>query len=389
MKKRWWYLINNFLIMLVGGTIYSYSILRKPIEEYLNISPSQSYLPFKVLLFLFAFSMPLSGYLIEKINAKRTYILAALLLSFSWISSHFITSLNCFVISYGVIGGIGTGLIYGVPLYITSRWFRDKKGLATGITVAGFGFSTFLASFVLKSFILKYGVINAFLYFGLLIFIILFICYFNVKEPEYQEDNFQENLEGVSTKEIFYNKFLYLLFFSFTFACSVSLTAVSFTAPYFIDFFSFEPKKAAYMVSIMALFNTLGRPFYGYFTDRFGFYKALVLSVFKYLVASFFLLFYSNNLVLSIIAFTFLWLNLGGWLAIAPVATLKTFGLKHYSQNYGIVYTAYGIGAFLGMSIVSNFDYKFFYVYIILGSLILMLIGLKNIFKGGFYVKNS
>jgi len=90
MKNRLKYLLNSFLIMLVGGTVYSYSIFKKPLEEYLNLSSSQSVIPFQIFLLLFAFSMPLSGYLIEKIGVKKTYLIASLMITFSWIYSSFI-----------------------------------------------------------------------------------------------------------------------------------------------------------------------------------------------------------------------------------------------------------------------------------------------------------
>jgi len=73
-----------------------------------------------------------------------------------------------------------------------------------------------------------------------------------------------------------------------------------------------------------------------------------------------------------------LWFNLGAWLAIAPVSTMRFFGLLHYSKNYGIVYTAYGIGAFIGMNFMHFSNYNLFFYYIFYGSIVMIIIDLIN-----------
>ncbi|MCX7642048.1 MAG: OFA family MFS transporter [Elusimicrobiales bacterium] len=364
------YLINSFLIMLVGGTVYSYSIFRKPLEEYLNITSIQSGFPFKVFLILFAFSMPLSGYLIERIGVRKTYVLGSLLITSSWVSSYFINSIICFVLTYGVLGGIGTGILYGVPLKIVSLWFSDKKGIATGITVAGFGLSSFIASQIFKFLILNYPLNTSFFYFGLIVFLMLFICYFNVKVPK-QISDYNFSKVGMDTFEVLKMKEFYILYLFFLFGCSFSLTSVSFTATYFIDFLNLDLKKASYVVSSMAVLNALGRPFFGYMADKFSFSFCVIFSFLMYFISSLLLLL-NINFYFNLIAFAFLWFNLGGWLAMAPVSTMRFFGLLHYAKNYGVMYTAYGVGAFVGMSIV-NLGYKMFFYYVLIVSLIIIL----------------
>ncbi|MCX7905622.1 MAG: OFA family MFS transporter [Elusimicrobiales bacterium] len=369
------YLINSFFIMLVGGTVYSYSIFRKPLEEYLNITSIQSGFPFKVFLILFAFSMPLSGYLIEKIGVKKTYVLGSLLIISSWVSSYFINSIICFVLTYGVLGGIGTGILYGVPLKIVSIWFSDKKGIATGITVAGFGLSSFVASQIFKFLIVNYTINISFFYFGLIVFFVLFVCYFNVKVPKQTNNSNFSNI-GMDTSEVLKMKEFYILYLFFLFGCSFSLTSVSFTATYFIDLLDLDIKKASYVVSSMAVLNALGRPFFGYIADKFSFSFCVIFSFLMYFISSLLLLF-NVNFYFNLIAFAFLWFNLGGWLAMAPVSTMRFFGLLHYAKNYGVIYTAYGVGAFIGMNIV-NFGYNLFFYYILFISLIIILFLIFN-----------
>lgn len=362
MEQRIKYLINSFVIMLAGGTVYSYSIFRKPVEEYLNISSVQSGLPFKVFLMLFAFSMPLSGYLIEKLGVRKTYIIGSFMIVASLISSYFINSIWCFIFTYGVLGGVGTGIIYGVPLKVVSLWFSDKKGIATGITVAGFGLSSFAAAQIFKFFITRYGILLSFFYFGLVIFAVLFLCYFNVIIPDKDLDR-ESYHTGYDTLFVLKDKRFYTLYICFVFACSVSLTSVSFTASYFIDFFNLDIKKASYIVSVMAVLNATGRPFYGYISDRFGFISACIISFSMYFIAGLLFIFAGNYFYSVLLGFMIIWFNLGGWLAIAPVSTMRFFGLSHYAKNYGAVYTAYGIGALIGMNMINFLNYNLFFIY--------------------------
>lgn len=376
MKSRYIYILNNFFIMLIAGTIYSYSVIRKPLEEYLKISSNESYIPFKFLLLFFSVSVFLGGYIIERYGIKKAYIIGALLLSLSWIISYFITSIWCFVFSYGFIGGIATGIVYSVPLKIAAEWFKDKKGLATGLTVGGFGLSTLFTAQILKKLIVSYGLINAFLYFGLISTLVFLICYYAVKLPSDTSD--YSKFEGVNTYDMLKKFDFYILYLSFSFACSVSLTTVSFTATYFIDNFSMDISKASYIVSTMAILNAIGRPVYGYVADRFGYSTALLVSNLKYLLAGLIFVFLPFNKFIVFVAFIFIWFNLGGWLAIAPVSTIKFFGALHYSKNYGVVYTAYGVGAFVGMSIIPYLNYKGFFIYVIIVSLLFIIYGIHR-----------
>jgi OFA family oxalate/formate antiporter-like MFS transporter len=128
----------------------------------------------------------------------------------------------------------------------------------------------------------------------------------------------------------------------------------------------------------MAILNTLGRPIFGYITDRFGFYFSSLVSFVMYFIAGFIFVFFYNSLHATTVAFILLWFNLGGWLAIAPVSTMRFFGLLHYSKNYGIVYTAYGIGAFIGMNFMNFSNYNLFFYYIFYGSIVMIIIDLIN-----------
>jgi MFS family permease len=102
-------------------------------------------------------------------------------------------------------------------------------------------------------------------------------------------------------------------------------------------------------VSLFAVFNGVGRPLFGWLTDRIRPQNAAIVSYVLILIASIMMINASEGQILTyLVAFSLFWLSLGGWLAIAPTATLSLFKPENYAKNYGIVFTAYGVGALLG-----------------------------------------
>ena len=102
-------------------------------------------------------------------------------------------------------------------------------------------------------------------------------------------------------------------------------------------------------ISIFAIFNGVGRPLFGWLTEKFQPKGAAITSYILILIGSIIMIYASEGQIISyIIAFSLFWLSLGGWLAIAPTATLTFFDPDHYAKNYGIVFTAYGVGALFG-----------------------------------------
>jgi MFS family permease len=145
---------------------------------------------------------------------------------------------------------------------------------------------------------------------------------------------------------------------------------------------------------VFAVFNGIGRPVFGWLTDRLSPKTAMLLSYAQIITAAALMLMAKNGSVgLFAAAFSIFWFNVGGWLAIAPTATNNLYGPKHYSQNYGIVFTAYGIGAVLGVSssgllldTFQNYDYIF---YLVIASCLMGLLLTLMLLKGNREYKNE
>ncbi len=356
---RWLYVFFGLTINICLGAIYAFSIFRPPLEKLWGITATESGLPFMIFLAMFAFAMPFAGNLMQKWGPRFTMFLGGILVGIGWISASFSQDINSLTLLYGVIGGTGVGIMYGVPIATSAKWFPDKGGLAIGLTVGGFGLSALIIAPIIKKLIDLVGPLDTFLYLGfafLIILIILSIPYkfppegwkpsgFTVKNPS---NNTTVNIE-FDREEMVKTTSFWALWLTYTIGCFAGLMAIGISAPAGKEV-GLTSETAALAVSLYAIFNFLGRPFFGWLTDKIKPRAAVILSFFIIATAS--LLIYGvREKIIFIIGFCLLWLNLGGWLAIAPTATKIFYGTKFYGKNYGLVFTAYGTGAITGVLI--------------------------------------
>jgi len=373
-KRRWLYIPLGILIFMCLGTVYSWSVFRKPIEETLNIRATESGLPYMMFLFFYAMAMPLAGIFIEKISPRKFTIIGGLVVSLGWYLSGYTTDIRLLIFTYGLIAGGGVGIVYGIPIAVAARWFPDKKGLVVGLTLLGFGLSPFITA-PAANFLINYtGVLNTFKYLGFLFLIIITILSLPLKNPQLKKNkqNFadQNSIENKNTKNssILSSSKFYSLWFCYLIGTFSGLMAIGVTSPVAEEIINLPEETAAYTLSLFAIFNGIGRPLYGWITDNLSARFSAIISYLLIIIASLLILQAGEgSIILFIISFSLLWLNLGGWLAIAPAATGSIFGVKNYSLNYGLIFTAYGVGAILGTTasgrirdIMGNYQYSFY-----------------------------
>lgn len=338
-------------IFVCMGTIYSWSVFRKPLELLLGIGATESGLPYTVFLSCYALSMPIAGRVIEKIGPRMTALLGGCVLSLGWILSGFAGNITCFVITFGVLGGCGVGMVYGAPLAVVANWFPKNRGLAVGVTLAGFGLSPFITAPAAHYLIEQHGVLSTFKIFGVLFFVCIAIFSQFLKFPATERGPElsrvdKDHSEPMSFKEMLRNREFCGLWSCFAIGAFSGLMAISVTSPIAQEVIELKPEVAAYAVSVFAIFNSLGRPLFGMLTDKVGTRNTIILSFSSIICASVLLLTSSaGDSFRYFMSFSLFWLALGGWLATAPVSTTKLFGIKNFSRNYGFVFTAYGVGA--------------------------------------------
>jgi len=361
-KGRWMLVVLGMVINLCLGSIYSWSVFVKPLTDYYTgvlgqtVTANDILMPFSVFLAFFAIAMPFTGKYIERYGPRNITIIGGVLTGLGWLLASVSTSVPMLYVMYGVIGGIGVGIAYGVPVAVSARWFPDRRGLAVGLTVLGFGFSAFFTANIAGWFITAYGVMNTFRIFGIAFIILIILLALPLRFPAAgwvpkgwtapalkpgEEKPCEFDREKMLKSPSFYG-----LWTCYFIGCLAGLMAISIAKPVGTDV-GIEAGLATMLVGFFAVFNGGGRPVFGALTDKPTPRNAAMVSFILIALAS--LLMWQIPIVpVYILAFAVLWGCLGGWLAIAPTTTGSYFGTCDYPRCYGVVFLAYGAGAIAG-----------------------------------------
>ncbi|AEJ00833.1 major facilitator superfamily MFS_1 [Nitrosomonas sp. Is79A3] len=366
-QGRWILVATGLLINVCLGSIYAFSVFRKPLEALWGISSSQSGYPFMVFLAVFAIAMPFAGNLVARWGPKKTATFGGLLVGTGWIAASFSPDITVLTILYGVIAGSGVGIVYGCPIAVVAKWFPQKSGLAIGFTVMGFGVSALVIAPLMKTMIdhPDIGILYTFLYSGIafLVVIILLAQLLSFPPTGWAPPGVKTTSAvtdlmpslNLSRQEMLKTRSFYALWATYTIGCLAGLMAIGIASPVGTEVAKLDGATAALAVSLFAVFNGLGRPLFGAITDKLGPRHTIIISFAMILGVSLLVTFFGQgHAMLYLFAFCVLWLCLGGWLAIAPTTTGIFFGKLHYAQNYGLVFTAYGAGAILGTLLSGN-----------------------------------
>ena len=373
---RWLLIIIGTIIELCLGAVYAYSIISVPLKKIftapvadggfgLTVSAMQMSLPYIASLAFFALTMPLVGKYIEKYGPRKVGMLGGVIVGLGWILGSTATSPTMLMILYGVIAGIGVGIAYNCPITTAARWFPDKRGLAVGLTLLGFGFSAYITGKMSEIISASFGgVFGSMRILGIaFLIIIVVLSMFLVFPPAgWSPRGWKPPVAAAGGKKTDYtrdemskNKAFYGLWICYVIGALAGLMAIGVAKPAGLEVAANAmiaeadiTQKLTDLTLIFAFCNAVGRPLFGTLTDKLTPPRTAILSYVVIIAAS--LLMYTNpaSITMYTVAFALLWLCLGGWLAIAPATTASYFGTKDYARNYGLVYTAYGVGAIIG-----------------------------------------
>jgi MFS transporter, OFA family, oxalate/formate antiporter len=300
--------------------------------------------------------MPITGRYIERYGAQKVIAAGGVILGLGYFSSGFVSDIPSLIITYGLTAGAGVGIVYGVPIAVTAKWFPDRKGLAVGLTVIGFGLSPLITAPLAGTLIANYGIANTFRILGVAFTIILLAISTQLKFPP---DDWQATSGApatvTNTDDLLSSPSFFALWSCYAIGTLSGLMVIGIAKDVGEKIVGLDPATSTAAVSIFAIFNGVGRPIFGWLTDKLKPKMAAIISYVMILVASIIMLNTGKGQVFNyFFAFGLLWLSLGGWLAIAPTATLSLFSPANYTKNYGVVFTAYGAGALAGTLIAGS-----------------------------------
>lgn len=355
-QGRWIFIILGMIINLCLGAVYAYSVFKKPLEELFKATATQGNMPFMVFIAVFALFMMFAGKFIDKLGPRIVMLIGGIIVGLGWMLAKFADNMTLVTLTYGLIGGAGVGLVYGGPVSVATRWFPDKKGLAVGLALAGFGGSPFITAPLANKLIASSGPLQTFFVMGLgfLIITCVLALFMSFPDPAWRPAGWTppQAASGATAKSLTVGEMLkspsfFGLFFCYLFGTTAGLMAIGVSATVGKEVIGLT--SLALFVQIFAVFNGVGRPLFGTLADAITpKYAAVITYVIIGLASVLMLNAGQGSTVLYTIAFCGFWLTLGGWLAIAPASTASFFGMDGYAQKYGIVFLAYGLGAILG-----------------------------------------
>lgn len=363
---RWGFVLLGLTMNLCLGAVYAWSIFKDPVRKVLDASAFAGNLPFMVFLACFALTMFGGGTLMERLGPRTLALGGGLVVGAGWILSSFARDISTLVLTYGVVAGSGVGLVYGCPVALGARWFPDRKGLAVGLMLAGFGGSALITGRIAAMLIgdaktlpaeaLAASLSRTFLCFGIAFTAILLLLALPVRFPPagWRPRGWSPPAGSVARRSLdraamVRTTTFFGLFTCYCIGCLAGLMAIGISKPVGSDVVKIPSETGTALVGLFALCNAVGRPLFGWLTDALSPRLAAVLNLALLLAASLAMVRAGEGMTaLYIGAFSCFWLCLGGWLAIAPTATATFFGMEHYARNYGAVFLAYGAGAILG-----------------------------------------
>ncbi len=391
---RWLLVLLGLLVLLCLGTVYSWSIFRKPLEAELGIGAGDSLLPYTAVLVFYAALMPITGFVIPRWGPRRVLALGGSLVGLGYVLASFAPSIGGIALCYGVIAGSGVGIAYGVPMAVVARWFPDRKGLAVGATIVGFGLSPLLTAPLAEHWIRTLGVRPTLRILGILFAAAILGIATQLKfppsrwippaSPSRKSAAGPDHLPSGRSRPLLQNPSFYGLWICFAIGTLIGLSAIGISGPVGEELVRLDPASAANSVAFFALFNGISRPLFGWLADRLQPHQVATGSYGLLLLACGLMLLPPQGSPLGYwVAFSLFWFCLGGWLAMAPTLTLRLFDPERYAQNYGIVFTAYGVGALTGTMITGQIrDSLGSYSYTFYGMAVLAMagIGVANLF---------
>jgi len=354
MKKNtqgWIVVLAGTGINLAFGVLYAWSIFGGKLQESLGWTKTQSSLPYTVAIIMFALMMIPAGRLQDRFGPRVVATAGGLLIGGGCILAGSLTSLPGLVFSFGILAGSGIGLGYASTTPPAVKWFPpEKKGLITGIVVGGFGLASLYIVPLSKYLLANYDVFTSFRLLGILFLIMTIPLAQLVKNPDTpavstHPSKVAKKHHDLTFRQMLKTKEFYMLWFMFFAGATGGLMTIGGLKS--IVKVSLGESAAFQLVAFAAIANALGRPMAGNISEKLGRGKTMTLLYIIQAAALF--MFHSLSGYFTIFAAAcMIYFSYGAMLSVFPSACGDNYGTKNLGLNYGILFSAWGVGGTVG-----------------------------------------
>jgi OFA family oxalate/formate antiporter-like MFS transporter len=351
-------------MMVISSPQYVWALFTQPLTGSLHTNLADIQVTFSILIVLQTFLSPGQGSLVDRFGPRALLSVGAVLTGLSWILASRATSLTGLYLTYGLLGGIGTGIIYiGVVGHMV-LWFPDRRGLATGLAAAGYGFGAILTTFPIAAVMKASNYQQALFEFGIIFAIVGFAAAQGLRRPDAAWQLAQsartttgthrrESLRNFRPGEMLRTPIFWLMFVMMTMMSTSGLMVISQMGAFTRDFgmadvLVFGLPVLPLALSLDRITNGLTRPFFGWVSDRIGRENTMVIAFALEGVAMTFWLWTRDNPVIFVLMSGVVFFGWGEIFSLFPSTLTDTYGPKHATSNYGFLYIAQGLGSVLG-----------------------------------------
>ena len=360
---RWGQLVMGIVCMaMIANLQYGWTLFVNPIADKHGWSRAAIQVAFTIFVLTETWLVPIEGFLVDKFGPRPVVLVGGILCGLGWVLNSYADSLTMLYIA-AAVGGVGAGAVYGTCVGNALKWFPDRRGLAAGLTAAGFGAGSALTIIPISAFIKSSGYEAAFLYFGIGQGLVVFlISWFLTRAPDHKKltgissIHVQQSKRDYSPSEVLRQPVFWVMYLMFVMVAAGGLMATAQLGPIAKDFkigdipvniMGLVLPALTFALAIDRVLNGLTRPFFGWVSDQIGREPTMFIAFALEAVGILALYKFGQNPIAFVILTGLVFFAWGEIYSLFPSTCADTFGSKYAAANAGLLYTAKGTASLL------------------------------------------
>ncbi|MDP9095885.1 MAG: oxalate/formate MFS antiporter [Pseudomonadota bacterium] len=353
---RWLQLLFGLVCMMaISSPQYVWALFTKPLGTQLGASAPAIQVTFSILIVLQTFFSPFQGWLVERFGPRWLIAIGCALTGLSWVLASSVTTLVGLYATYGLLGGLGTGIVYIGVVGLMVRWFPEHRGFAAGVVAAGYGMGAIATTFPIADTLAASGVPATLLQWGLILGAVGMLAALGLRAPPAPivSTALSTSTTDFGTGAMLRSPVFWLMFVMMSLMSTSGLMVTSQLGAFAADFgvskmLVWGMAAVPLALTIDRFCNGLTRPFFGWVSDRIGRENTMAIAFALEGAAMTAWLAFRGDPVLFVLLSGLVFFGWGEIFSLFPSTLTDTFGPTHATQNYGCLYIAQGIGAILG-----------------------------------------
>jgi MFS transporter, OFA family, oxalate/formate antiporter len=356
--KRWVQLVLGFIAMMtISSPQYVWTLFVAPFQTTTGAALPAIQFTISLVIVLQTFSSPIQGFLVDKFGPRALIAVGAAMSGAGWITSSKIATLAGLYLTYGLLCGIGTGIVYVGIVGLMVKWFPDRRGLATGVVAAGYGFGAILTTNPIYTMIQSVGYQQTLVAFGAIFAIIGVLAALGMRMPTEHDvlpaPTVAASGRDMPPKHMLRTNVFWLMFVMMTMMSTGGLMIIVNFAPFSKDFGVANMMLYGWAALPLALTidrvtNGLTRPFFGWVSDHIGRENTMAVAFLLEAAAVSVMVYYRSDALMFVALSAVVFFGWGEIFSLFPSTLTDTFGTKYATTNYGFLYMAQGVGSVLG-----------------------------------------